>query len=116
MQHRGLFSFVPPGLHLRRAHTAGENRPRTPNRRHARQPIRIFVAYATSFRMGWQFDDGLTEISLTNLRPRCGVAQKAPEHWRTPRGFAWFASHPQTLCVMDCGGPPPLFAQRALVP
>jgi hypothetical protein len=32
----------------------------------------------------------------------------APEGWRTPRRFARFASRWQTLCVLDCGGPPPL--------
>jgi hypothetical protein len=33
---------------------------------------------------------------------------KAPEDWRTPRRCAQFASHSQTLCVLDYGGPPPL--------
>ena len=33
---------------------------------------------------------------------------KAPEDWRTPRRFAQFGDHWQTLRVLDCGGPPPL--------
>jgi len=41
------------------------------------------------------------------------AARKAPGDWRTPRRFARFASRPLTLCVLDCGGPPPLFFRRA---
>jgi serine/threonine protein kinase len=37
---------------------------------------------------------------------------KAPEGWRSPRRFARFVSHRQTLRVMDCGGPPPLFLPK----
>jgi hypothetical protein len=37
---------------------------------------------------------------------------KAPEGWRTPGRFAQFASRRQTLRVLDCGGPPPLFGLR----
>ena len=33
---------------------------------------------------------------------------KAPEDWRTPRRFAHFARRLPTLCVVECGGPPPL--------
>ncbi len=34
---------------------------------------------------------------------------KAPEGWRSPKRFALFVSRRQTLRVLECGGPPPLF-------
>jgi len=42
-------------------------------------------------------------------------ALKAPEHWRTPRRFAWFESHRTTRRVLDCGGAPPLSLRRTAV-
>jgi hypothetical protein len=41
-------------------------------------------------------------LSKPSARP------KAPEGWRTPGRFARFVSRRQTLCVLECGGPPPL--------
>ena len=53
---------------------------------------------------------GKVNLTLAHSGSRSKVAlPKAPEGWRSPRRFARLVNHRQTLCVMDCGDPPPLF-------
>ena len=46
-------------------------------------------------------------VSQSSHFPRAPA--KAPEGWRSPRRFALLGSRRQTLRVLECGGPPPLF-------
>jgi hypothetical protein len=42
---------------------------------------------------------------------RPSTACKAPEGWRSPRRFAYFRNRRVAHCVLECGGPPPLFLE-----